>query len=114
MLLEEGYIICPLCGGDGNYEKPCEDCRSDGEVRYSRSLERWTVCEECDGNGFIDIECPKCNGRGKLDWIENVIGANSIYMTPGVYVQEVDLSWRIPRHPSEIEEIPRVEVILDD
>lgn len=40
-------------------------------------------CPECYGNKKITdpklsyiywITCPKCKGKGKLDWIENIVG----------------------------------------
>ena len=52
-------------------------------------------CDRCEGTGEIDIKnyksvtryfkrnykqiCPKCNGKGKLDWIENVMGKKKEY-----------------------------------
>jgi hypothetical protein len=40
------------------------------------------VCDKCNGEGAIlhhkievmDYVCPKCQGRGKVDWVENVVG----------------------------------------
>jgi len=39
------------------------------------------ICSKCDGSGVhynrMDIStfvCSKCLGRGKLDWIENIVG----------------------------------------
>lgn len=51
------------------------------------------LCNECDGSGYTIVEnenktnavfeqlniiCPKCYGRGKLDWIENIVGRQKL------------------------------------
>lgn len=53
------------------------------------------ICNKCGGEG----PCSKCHGSGKLDWIENVVGVNKRgqLISPGIYVQEVDLSERVYR-----------------
>ena len=51
------------------------------------------ICDKCNGKGSIDNTpdknyrlylntriCPECHGEGKLDWIENLVGKDSIIM----------------------------------
>jgi len=65
---EEGKIDCPKCLGVG-------------EVLI-RTKEHLRV-----------ILCPKCKGKGTLDWIENIIGVKGTYIKPGIYTNEVDVSF---------------------
>ena len=46
------------------------------------------ICEECDGSGegnskpnrrFPSSICERCAGTGKLDWIDNILGARKSY-----------------------------------
>ena len=44
------------------------------------------ICPECNGKGTIIVQCignvcPMCWGAGKLDWIENIVGKKSMYIT---------------------------------
>lgn len=50
--LKEGEIVCNKCGGTG---------------RAAVKLDKPTI-------NVTLICCPKCFGRGKVDWIENIIG----------------------------------------
>ena len=60
-------------------------------------------CHVCDGSGGSEYtKCPHCKGKGKIDWVENIIGAKPNMVRPGVYVREVDLSERVPRFNSSI------------
>jgi hypothetical protein len=42
------------------------------------------LCNRCIGAGFLEkegeycISCPKCLGRGKLDWVEQIVGAKEL------------------------------------
>ena len=46
------------------------------------------ICDKCNGSGSCNtkysqetspyyVRCPKCKGRGKVDWVENIIGKKS-------------------------------------
>ena len=65
------------------------------------------VCSKCNGEGEIPGHrrkfCPKCKGKGKLDWIENIMGVHGTRVTSGVYVQEIDYSTYISREVEIIE-----------
>lgn len=41
-------------------------------------LEEWEmVCDKCEGRGtswIYTTPCSKCQGKGKVDWIENIVG----------------------------------------
>lgn len=40
-------------------------------------LEEWEmVCNKCEGCGgtWIHTVCTKCQGKGKVDWVENIVG----------------------------------------
>jgi DnaJ-class molecular chaperone len=66
--LNPGEIICDKCHGIGNY----------GYTKPNRNMRSYPKI------------CSKCSGRGRLDWIENIIGVK-----PGFCVLEVDLTWMI-------------------
>jgi DnaJ-class molecular chaperone len=44
------------------------------------------VCNVCNGKRKLKIKednpisyyCPKCHGKGKLDWVENIVGYKNI------------------------------------
>lgn len=77
MKLEEGEVECEACGGTGL-------TRRDGvKVVASTNPE--------------EFACKKCDGSGRVNWIENIFGKqkNSRLVKPGVYVEEVDLSYMI-------------------
>ena len=57
---------CDYCGGDG--EVRCEACNGNGEVRCEAcdgdgEDDEGNPCEECQGGGRV--ECENCNGRGR-------------------------------------------------
>jgi DnaJ-class molecular chaperone len=54
--LKEGELICPKCDGLG----------------FTNKIQK-------DKIGLFKYTCPKCKGRGKLDWIENVVGKKVTY-----------------------------------
>ena len=51
MKLKEGEVLCDECNGSGNKAK-------------------WDQIPDYK----CYLECDKCLGKGKLDWIENVVG----------------------------------------
>lgn len=55
MELKEGELVCSLCNG-------------------------WGKVYHKDDDGIF--QCPRCKGRGKLDWVENIMG---IKVPDGVY-----------------------------
>ena len=47
---------------------------------------KFKVCIKCNGKGIVVIQCignicQTCWGAGKLDWIENIVGKKSIYIS---------------------------------
>jgi len=52
MILEEGEMVCHKCKGKGHWYE---------ESEFGDSL----------------IICQWCQGKGKVDWIENIVGARS-------------------------------------
>ena len=51
------------------------------------------ICPVCHGEYYDDhYSCMKCKGKGKLDWVENIMGVRGTYIKPGVYTREVDYS----------------------
>lgn len=59
------------------------------------------VCRKCKGKGFgpanknnQTFTCGNCKGTGVTDWVSNLIPKTFYYVKPGVYVGEVDLSYR--------------------
>ena len=55
--LNEGENFCPNCKG----------CGLDISIDYYR--------------GFIVLTCSTCLGKGKIDWVEKVVGVNSNEIT---------------------------------
>lgn len=51
------------------------------------------ICPVCHGEYYDDhYHCPKCGDKGKLDWVENIMGIQRTYIKPGIYDKEVDYS----------------------
>lgn len=70
------------------------------------------ICDKCGGEkltpvraiGNIKMLCPRCDGKGKLDWIENIVGKPythydtwfapvcMIWYTPACLIREGDRS----------------------
>ena len=73
--LEEGEIICSKCNGSGeSYTDPIY-------VEY-----------------FGNKSCKKCKGKGKLDWIEVIVGKKHIVPIPfsirtGIYIAKYDINY---------------------
>jgi len=50
------------------------------------------LCDRCNGSGenydpeFVEIwgitDCPKCWGKGKLNWVDNIVGIKDPYLVP--------------------------------
>ena len=90
------------------------------QIEYKHWLNEGEIfCDKCNGTGYkkdailsnlnFDIYCNKCLGEGKLDWIENIVGkksnSNTVFVSPGVYTKEVDLTMRVPIHKIDIDPI---------
>ena len=54
------------------------------------------ICSTCKGSGTHTINekftCQRCYGKGKVDWIENIIGKKTI-RAPFVYAPYMPLSY---------------------
>jgi len=70
--------------------------------RYIMELEEGEmVCDKCEGTGWMnhhwaDLPCEKCNGKGKLDWIENIVG---VKVEKSKYEKELEMKmeWKLHR-----------------
>lgn len=77
-----GCKYCNSTGLKGGYYTQgdlCENCNGTGisKLKLSESCGIF-LCNKCNGYGFISGEqCKNCNGKGKLDWIENILGVEA-------------------------------------
>jgi DnaJ-class molecular chaperone len=48
-------ILCNLCDGNGEYERPCQ-CFADLDCIHCRGKGYyWQICDKCKGLGFIEF-----------------------------------------------------------
>ena len=55
----DGEVECGVCGGDGSAEKPCPECRPDGD-----DIGDDPFCIICGGSGVTGSDCEECGGFG--------------------------------------------------
>lgn len=58
-----GEVECDECGGAGSVDRPCAECRPDGEDIGGDDPE----CLVCGGSGKSPADCPECGGSGEVD-----------------------------------------------
>ncbi len=54
-----GDVECGICCGDGSAERPCPECRPDGD-----DIGDEPGCIICEGSGVTGADCDACGGTG--------------------------------------------------
>jgi len=71
-LLSQGYLICPACDGEGEYEtfcghyvsETCYHCAGKGIIKSLNKQKHRKPCIICDGRGCLG----GCDHRGYHEW----------------------------------------------